>query len=90
MKIQAVNGQPLEPPFVVAFFRAGKEIQAPRSGDAFDYYVHEWGSFDGHVTAPKELEIDPPSVAHDGFHYRPQDAIHESNSAERHPGQQRR
>ena len=33
---------------------------------------HEWGSFDSHVTAPKDLEIDQPSVAHNGFHYRPQ------------------
>ena len=68
LKIQSVDGKPLEPSFVVAFFRAGKNFQAPRPGDAFDYYVHEWGTFDGVVTAPKELGIDKPIVANDGFH----------------------
>ena len=80
LEIQTVNGTKLQRPFIVPFLRAAKGIAKPKDGDAFDYYAHEWGEFDGVVTIAKELEIERPMVANDGFHYRPQITIHKSNS----------
>ena len=79
LEVRTVNGKELEHPFVVPFLRAAKDIPTPVDGDSFDYYVHEWGAFDGFVSIPSELAIDQPMVANDGFHYRPQVTIHKSN-----------
>ena len=83
LNIETVDGQPLETPTWFEFGRAQKEIEQPLPGDKFDYYVHEYGSFDGVVEPPRELKIDSPGVAHDGFYYRKQIAIHKSNIASR-------
>ena len=80
LEVRTVNGTKLEQPFIVAFLRAAKDVPKPKDGDAVDYYAHEWGEFDGVVTIPKELEIQDPMVANDGFHYRPQVSIHKSNT----------
>lgn len=83
LNIETVDGQPLETPTWFEFGRAPKEIERPLPGDKFDYYVHESGSFDGVVEPPRELKIDSPVVAHDGFYYRKQITIHKSNIASR-------
>ncbi len=82
LQVQTVNGKTLERPFTFEFLRAAKEIPKPQSGDAIDYYVHEWGEFDGVVLIPGDLGIDQPIAANDGFHYRPQLTIHKENVVE--------
>lgn len=79
LKIITVNGKPLKRPFFVEFFRAEKEVPKPNFGDRFDYYVHEWGEFDGVVDPPKALGIEKLPVAHDGFYYRSQVTVHKAN-----------
>lgn len=79
LKIETVNGETLEQPFTVPFGRAAEQIAHPSHGQRFDFYVHEWGEFDGIVTIPDGLGIDAPMVANDGFYYRPQITIHKSN-----------
>jgi len=79
LEIATVNGETLEQPFTVPFSRAAKQIAYPSHGQRFDYYVHEWGEFDGIVTIPDGLGIDASLVANDGFHYRPRITIHKSN-----------
>ena len=83
LNIETVDGQPLKMPTWLLFGRAKNEIEQPRIGDKFDYYVHEYGSFDGIVEPPRELKIDSPVFAHDGFYYRKQITIHKSNIAAR-------
>lgn len=85
LQVQTVNGKALEKPYMFAFHRAAKDILKPKSGDAFDYYAHEWGEFDGIVNIPKDLGIDDEPVANNGFHYRPQITIHKSNVSLPHP-----
>ena len=79
LKILTVNGKPLKQPFIVEFLRASKEVPKPSFGDRFDYYVHEWGTFDGHVDVPKELGIDKLPVANDGFYYHSEVTVHKAN-----------
>jgi hypothetical protein len=79
LKILTVNGKPLKRPFIVEFLRAKKEVPEPGFGDHFDYYVHEWGVFDGHVDTPKELGIEELPVANDGFYYRSEVTVHKAN-----------
>ena len=90
LKIETVNGKRLEEPVYFTFRRAAEGIEKPEAGIPFDYFVHEWGSFDGVIDPPKELGIDAPIVAHDGFYYRPEITIHKSNSIERRPKGQRK
>ena len=80
LEIRTVNGSRLERPFVVPFSRVAKGVSKPKNGEAFDYYAHEWGEFDGIVAIPKDLNIDVPQVANDGFYYRPQITIHKANT----------
>ena len=80
LEIRTVNGSKLDRPFVVPFLRAAKDVPKPKDGDVFDFYAHEWGTFDGVVSIPKDLGIDRLPVANDGFHYRPQVTIHKSNA----------
>ncbi|WP_442511097.1 hypothetical protein SH528x_002762 [Novipirellula sp. SH528] len=84
LEIRAVNGTPLKRPFVVPFERAAVEVTKPNDGDLFDYYAHEWGTFDGIVAVPKDLGLHKPMVANDGFHYRPKVTVHKSNMASPH------
>lgn len=79
LEVRTVNGKELENPFVVPFLRTAKDVPTPADGDSFDYYAHEWGTFDGIVSIPNDLAIDQPMVANDGFHYRPHITIHKSN-----------
>ena len=81
LNIDSVNGKTLTPPAIFPFERSAKGIAKPSPGDMFDYYVHEWGTFDGIVEMPKGLGIDRPTVANDGFAYRPQITVHKDNRA---------
>lgn len=78
LHIETVNGKRLARPVDFEFFRADNEVRKPAFGERFDYYVHEYGHFDGVVTPPKELGIPTVLVANDGFHYRPYVTVHAS------------
>lgn len=78
LEIHTVNGKKLETNVLFQFQRAAKSVAKPKPGEKFDYYVHEYGSFDGVVVPPRELNIAFPTVAHDGFYYRRQITIHKS------------
>lgn len=80
LQIETVNGEGLETAFLVPFRRAAHGVETPIPGQRFDYYVHEYGSFDGVVDLPEELEITRPPVQHDGFHYRPHVTVWTSNA----------
>jgi hypothetical protein len=79
LRIATVNGKELERPIDFEFYRAPEEVKKPAAGEKFDYYVHEYGHFDGEVTPPKELGIKDVPVANDGFHYRRYVTVHASN-----------
>lgn len=79
LRIVTVNGKELATPVVFEFLRAPASVQKPALGDRFDYYVHEYGEFDGVVVPPTELGIEHVMVAHDGFHYRRHLTVHASN-----------
>jgi hypothetical protein len=81
LEINTCNGRKLEQPFIVAFDRRSKEIPSIKPGEEFDYWVHEWGEFDGDVASPAELGLDELDVANDGFYYRPSITIHKSNAS---------
>jgi hypothetical protein len=83
LKILTANGKPLNEPFFVEFRRAREEVSKPGLGDCFDYYVHEWGTFDGHVDTPKSLGIEEPKIANDGFYYRPEVTVHKANPVQK-------
>ncbi len=90
LKIESVNGKQLANPVYFTFRRAADGIEKPKAGKPFDYFVHEWGSFDGVIDPPEELGIEEPIVAHDGFHYRPEITIHKSNAVQRGAKRQRK
>ena len=81
LEVQTVDGEKLQRPMQFEYSRARKEIPKPLPGQRFDYYVHEYGAFDGVVDIPEELEIEEVPVANDGFHYRPYVTVHKSVSA---------
>ncbi len=83
LRIVTVNGKELTRPVVFEFLRAKGSVQKPALGDTFDYYVHEYGEFDGVVEPPKELGIKNLPVAHDGFHYRRHLTVHASNAVQK-------
>jgi hypothetical protein len=78
LRIATVNGKDLERPVDFEFYRAPKEVGTPAAGEKFDYYVHEYGHFDGEVTPPEELGIKKDPIANDGFHYRRYVTVHAS------------
>ena len=80
LQIATVNGRKLEKPVLFAFFRAPDSVKEPAPGEQFDYYVHEFGEWDGVVEPPEELGIQKLGLAHDGFHYRRRLTIHASNA----------
>lgn len=86
LRIVTVNGHELAKPVVFEFLRARASVKKPVRGDKFDYYVHEYGAFDGVVTPPKELGIEEIKVANDGFYYRRHLTVHASNAAPRELG----
>ena len=79
LQIETVNGKSLPKAWVVPFLRAARGISKPRPEERFDFYVHEYGTFDGVVAPPPNLGIDNPVVQNDGFYYRPAVTIHKSN-----------
>jgi len=79
LRIATVNGKDLNRPVDFEFHRAPKEVGEPAPGEKFDYYVHEYGHFDGEVTPPKELGIKQEPIANDGFYYRSYVTVHASN-----------
>lgn len=79
LRVAMVNGKKLVDPVVFEFLRAPASVKKPTAGSSFDYYAHEYGAFDGVVEAPKELGIEDPRIAHDGFHYRRALTVHASN-----------
>jgi hypothetical protein len=81
LKIETVNGKRFEKPVYFAFNRAAQGVDTPDTGTRFDYFVHEWGRFDGVVELPKEVGGEELSTAHDGFSYRREITIHKSNPA---------
>jgi hypothetical protein len=83
LKIQTVNGKPLANPVYFHFNRAAEGIHEPKVGQSFDYFVHEWGAFDGHVELPKEVGVETLPIAHDGFWFRKEITIHKSNERDR-------
>jgi hypothetical protein len=76
LQVESVDGRKLDRPINFDFERAAKEVSKPLPGQRFDYYVHEWGSFDGVIPFPGDLP-----VANDGFHYRQAITIHKDNAA---------
>lgn len=78
LEIHTVNGEKLKTKASFEFRRAPKSLAKPEPGTKFEYYVHEYGAFDGVVVPPKELGIESPMVAHDGFYYRHRITIHKS------------
>ena len=78
LEIHTVNGDKLEKKVLFKFQRASKSVARPKVGENFDFYVHEYGTFDGVVVPPNELGIDSPIVANDGFHYRPEITVHKA------------
>jgi hypothetical protein len=81
LRIATVNGKDLEHPVDFEFARAPKDVKKPTAGEKFDYYVHEYGHFDGEVKLPKELGIKKEMIANDGFYYRRYVTVHASNPA---------
>jgi hypothetical protein len=79
LRIATVDGKKLARPVVFEFLRAPASVKKPAAGTKFDYYVHEYGEFDGLVEPPEELGIESVKVAHDGFHYRRRLTVHASN-----------
>ena len=77
--IEVVNDKKLPRPILFEFLRAAREVRKPAAGVRFDYYVHEYGHFDGVVEPPKELGINTLPVANDGFYYRRYVTVHASN-----------
>jgi hypothetical protein len=75
-----VNGKELAKPVVFEFPGAADSVEKPAPGDKFDYYVHEYGEFDGFVRPPKELGINKPLMAGTVFGYRRHLTVHASNS----------
>ena len=81
LRIVTVNGKELAKPVVFAFLRAPDSVKKPAPGEKFDYYVHEYGEFEGLVTPPKELGIDtPPLPAGTAFCYHHYLTVHASNT----------
>jgi hypothetical protein len=80
LRILTVNGKELGQPVAFEFLRAPFSVKKPGPGDKFDYYVHEYGEFDGLVTPPKELGIDTPLPQCSGFGYRPYLTVHASHT----------
>jgi hypothetical protein len=80
LRIVTVNGKELAEPVVFEFRRAPASVKQPSPGDKFDYYVHEYGEFDGPVTPPKELGIETLAIATTGFGYHRYLTVHASNS----------
>lgn len=80
LRIGAVNGKELARPVVFEFLRATESVKKPAAGQKFDYYVHEYGEFDGQVIPPKELGIKTVVVASTGFHYRRYVTVHATNA----------
>lgn len=78
LEVETVNGKKLEKSVTFPFGRAPEEVEKPKPETKFDYYVHEWGEFDGFVVVPKGLGIEKPMIANDGFYYRRQITIHKS------------
>lgn len=79
LRIMEVDSKKLAKPVVFEFFRAAASVKKPAADTKFDYYVHEYGEFDGVVEPPKELGIKEEIVAHDGFGYRRRLTVHASN-----------
>lgn len=80
LSIETVNGLALAKAAVFTFHRAAKDVKKPDAGDRFDYFVHEYGKFDGVVDVPKGLGIEPADFANSGFHYRSFITVHRSNT----------
>ena len=80
LRINDVDGKKLESPIDVEFGRASRDVRKPTAGERFDYYVHEYGHFDGEVEPPKELNIPKLPVASNGFHYQRYVTVHASNA----------
>jgi hypothetical protein len=79
IRIVTVNGAKLASPVVFEFLRAPDSVKKPAAREKFDYFVHEYGAFDGVVEPPEETGLQKSGLAHDGFHYRPGLTIHASN-----------
>jgi hypothetical protein len=80
LRVATVNGKELAESVVFEFLHAADSVKKPAPGDKFDYYVHEYGEFDGLVTPPKELGINMPLMAGTVFGYRRHLTVHASNS----------
>ena len=79
LRISTVNGKALDHPVEFEFGRAPVEVKKPSLHEKFDYYVHEYGEFDGIVVPPKELGIKDDPIAGLGFHYSSLLTLHASN-----------
>jgi hypothetical protein len=84
LHIETVNGRKLPEPVEVVFDRAAAEVPRPKPGQRFDYYVHEYGHFDGRVTAPEEARAagdysgNVIGIAAPRFSYSPSVTVHKS------------
>jgi len=79
IRIVTVNGKKLANPVIFEFLRGASSVKKPAPREKFDYYVHEYGAFDGVVEPPEGLGINRTGLQHDGFHYRRGLTVHASN-----------
>jgi hypothetical protein len=78
LRVDEVNGTKLKRAAMFSYPVRSPKVRKPTPGGKFDYYVHEYGTFDGVVEPPEDLGLDFfQAVAHDGFHYRPYLTIHQ-------------
>ncbi|WP_020469779.1 hypothetical protein [Zavarzinella formosa] len=88
LRVETVNGKALKKPVDFEFLRVAKEVSKPKPDERFDYYVHEYGEFDGNVDMPEELINEPKKpgnmsgnvigIAAPGFHYQHRVTVHQS------------
>jgi hypothetical protein len=79
LRIESVDGKKLDKSVDFDFDYDFEKTHKPKPDDRFDYYVHEYGAFNGVVTPPKELGIQQVMMANTGFHYSGYITIHKVN-----------
>jgi hypothetical protein len=79
LRITTVNGRALSNTPAFYFERAPSSLKPPAPGEKFDYYVHEYGEFDGAVTAPAELGLNEQPLQGPGFGFQSKISIHGAN-----------
>lgn len=76
LTIETVDGKSLKEQVTFLRQAGDAEIKGLSSGDRFDFFCHEAGSFQGNVRIPQGLGIDDRPVQGAGFRYVPRIVIH--------------